>query len=568
MYEQFTEANGATMHSILDCIGDGIILTDADACVTYINDAAARILEYEPQKACGRNFEEICPIVQLHTKNTLASPLRCAIENGRIVGLERDAGLVGEAGQLIFLSATCSPIRDTDGKITGGSVILRDVTHMRTLERQLEDERRSLQTMFAVSTIGMCSLNCKGAIISINEAAMNVMQTTRIRAIGMQLGDAFQCENGAENGCGHGKACLVCPVRKNITQAIYDDDFSGCFDVRMRHADQGFRRATWLKVYVAQALVDDEKQIVLALVDISERKQRETDLEKARLEAEAANLAKSQFLANISHEVRTPINGMVGMIELTLRTALQKEQKENLISAKICSEDLLRIINDILDYSKLESGKMRLEEMRFDLHALLQRVAQVYEKIAKEKGLVFFRTFSNGVPRYIRGDSLRLRQILHNLLSNAVKFTSRGRVQLSIVKKQEKDGMVLEFDVSDTGIGIKEKDQKKLFQAFSQVDGSITRRFGGTGLGLMITKELVDLMHGRIEVASKEGEGSRFSFFMPFHKETGADDEMSEATVFVNEAKQEKTDIEEEKSMDTSDVEDLLKYCEDKLKDK
>lgn len=568
MYEQFTEANGATMHSILDCIGDGIILSDVDACVTYINDAAARILEYEPQNAYGRNFDEICPIVQLHTKKTLVSPLRCAIENGRIVGLERDAGLVREAGRLIFLSATCSPICDADGNIIGGSVILRDVTHMRTLERQLEDERRSLQTMFAVSTIGMCTLNCKGAIISINEAAMNVMQTTRIRAIGMQLGDAFQCENSAENGCGHGKACLACPVRKNITQAIYDDDFSGCFDVKMRFTEQGLGCAIWLKVYVAQALVDDEKQIVLAIVDISERKQREIDLEKARLEAEAANLSKSQFLANISHEVRTPINGMLGMIELTLRTALQADQKENLISAKICSEDLLRIINDILDYSKLESGKMRLEEMRFDLHALLQRVAQVYEKIAKEKGLVFFRTFSNSVPRYIRGDSLRLRQILHNLLSNAIKFTPKGRVQMSIVKKQEKSGMVLEFDVSDTGIGIKEKDQKKLFQPFSQVDGSITRRFGGTGLGLMITKELVDLMHGRIEVAAKEGEGSRFSFFMPFHEETGADEELPDVTVFMNETQQGKTDTEKEKPMDTSDIEDLLKYCEDKLKDK
>lgn len=568
MYEQFTEANGATMHSILDCIGDGIILTDTETCVTYMNDAAARIIAYEPMKACGKNFEEICPIVQFHTRKPLANPLRRAIENGRIVGLERDAGLVGEAGQLVFLSATCSPIQDTDGKITGGSVILRDVTHMRNLERQLEDERRSLQTMFAVSTIGMCTLNCKGAIISINEAAMNIMQTTRIRAMGMQLGDAFQCDNSLENGCGHGKECLVCPVRKNITQAIYDDDFSGCFDIRMRRTQQGHGAAIWLKVYVAQALVDDEKQIVLALVDISDRKQRETDLEKARLAAEAANLAKSQFLANISHEVRTPINGMVGMIELTLRTALKADQKENLISAKTCSEDLLRIINDILDYSKIESGKLELEEMRFDLHALLQRVAQVHEKIAKEKGLVFFRTFSKGVPRYVRGDSLRLRQILHNLLSNAIKFTQKGRVQLSIVNKQEADGMMLEFDVSDTGIGIKEEDRKKLFQPFSQVDGSITRRFGGTGLGLMITKKLVDIMHGRIEVASKTGAGSRFSFFLPLHKETGADEELSNVTVFVNEAQQEKNDTEEEKFMDTSDVEDLLKYCEDKLKDK
>lgn len=248
-------------------------------------------------------------------------------------------------------------------------------------------------------------------------------------------------------------------------------------------------------------------------VDILEKEFLNREISQVKQEAQLALKVKSEFVANVTHELRTPVNGILGNIKVLLGEDFDKQTIRALQMMERCCGDMNKIIDNILDFSKLEAGKFTLEPRRFHFRNMLDYVRSNHINKLTEKGLAFFMTVSPRIPEYVIGDELRIVQVLGNLLSNAQKFTSVGKITVeAVLTAQVKDKIELFFMVKDTGIGIDIEDQDKLFQSFSQVDASISRKYGGTGLGLTICKQLVELMGGRIEVASEKKKGSTFSF--------------------------------------------------------
>ncbi|MDW8205032.1 MAG: ATP-binding protein [Cytophagales bacterium] len=287
-------------------------------------------------------------------------------------------------------------------------------------------------------------------------------------------------------------------------------------EFRLRQNKQNYK---WVQLRHAVFSKDQDRvtRILGILQDIDDRKHREMELNQAKKEAEQAVAAKSQFLSMMSHEIRTPMNAVIGMANLLVDEISDPQQLEKIKILKFAADNLMVILNDVLDFNKLESGKVELELLPFNLTELLTGLEQLFQPKAQEKALQLLLEADPRMPLYVVGDSVRLSQVLSNLLSNAIKFTHNGKVSLSTqLLTLQHDTATIRFEVKDTGIGIPAEQQQRIFERFVQGDPAISKKYGGTGLGLAISKLLVEAQGGRLMLTSKEGEGSTFSFVLTF----------------------------------------------------
>ncbi|MBP9854406.1 MAG: PAS domain S-box protein [Candidatus Omnitrophica bacterium] len=403
-------------------------------------------------------------------------------------------------GDLLDVNLSSSTLKDLDGNIIGAISIIRDITMQKVAERKIKESENKIRVILDNTAAGITLTDDQERIVSWNKYTEELF--------GLKKKDIYL----KHVSCLYPKEEWDKIRASNIRKIGF-----------MHHMETKITRKTGEIIDInlsVNVLMDSENNIVGSvgiMQDITKQKRTQEMLIQAKLAAEEANSAKSLFLANMSHEVRTPINTVIGMIDLTLDTPLNPEQKENLEVAKDASINLLSLLNDILDLSRVEVGKIKLEEIEFHLHNVANSVTKGMSVLAKNKNLETALKIHENVPELVLGDPVRLRQVLVNLINNAIKFTHKGKIttEIKVASKTNSDVMLL-FSVIDEGIGIPKDKHEKIFEIFTQADDSTTRRFGGTGLGLAICKRLVDMMGGRVWVESEESKGSTFHFTAVF----------------------------------------------------
>ena len=464
----------------------------------YINKRASELLGYNKEEI--RGFEEgIYEVMHPDDKKGFLTNNRILLHSEQGTIVEQDYRVKHKNGKYIWLNARNTIFkRGSNGQVHQILGTARDISKQKQIAEELE-----LLSLFAKHTLNFVIIsNPDGFIEFVNESFTSHLGYTLEEIKGKRIEDVLSGPKTDLNTVE--KIIYSKKNQKAISEEIIFHKKSG--------------QSYWAAVYINPVFENygNLKQYIQIQIDISARKQNEELTLKAKDLAEKNAKFKDEFLANMSHEIRTPINGIIGMIDILESTNLDDKQKYYVDTFKKSSNSLLEIINNILDLSKLEAGKMEIKEKDFELFKTLENTKRLYTPIADQKNIYLKIEKTLEVPRFIKTDENKLVQIVSNLLSNAIKFTKKGGVTISVSKSKNEQKLL--FEIKDTGIGIDEENLSKLFEKFSQVDQSAAKKFGGTGLGLAISKELSYMLGGKIGVSSKIKHGSNFWFTIGYKK--------------------------------------------------
>jgi len=480
-----------------------VVITDPQGIIQYVNPKFTRITGYTAEEAIGKNPR----ILKSGDKNpeeykNLWETITAGEEwRGEFHNKKKN-------GELYWESASISPIKDDKGIITHFIAVKEDITAMKAAREELA----KLSLVASKTDNAVIITDHLGCTEWVNDGFTRLTGFTLEETVGKKPGAVLQgpeSDRATIKGIGD-----QLRAQQPLTAELINYHKSG--------------RPYWVAMDITPIFNDKGELTRFISIErnITQRKETEEALYQARKAADAANLAKSEFLASMSHEIRTPMNAIIGMADLLWETPLTQEQQQYVEVFRSAGETLLNLINDILDLSKVEAGQITLERIELDLAEIVEKVCEVMALKAHQKGLELACRIMPGVPTHLLGDTVRLRQILTNLVGNSIKFTERGEVVVEVTLAQEaqcpKDPAVpcpITFSIKDTGIGISPEKLEVIFEKFTQADTSTTRKYGGSGLGLAISKHLVELMGGELQVRSQVGQGSTFGFTIPFSRQ-------------------------------------------------
>jgi len=514
--------------AIVETVVNGLIMINGQGTIESFNLAAKNIFGYEAAEVIGKNIKLLMP-EPYHSKHSdylthfLGTGERKIIGIGREVMGQRKDGSTFPMDLTVDEASTHKEVDAEKRKFVGCIV---DITERKNTEQALVKSEMRIRSILDVVPNAIITVDRNGTIVSFNPAACQTFGYKENEIINQNLTTLIPPDLREEHGRGFANF-----VRTGKSKIV--DGTSVEFSALRKDGSQFPAETT-----IRSMLLSGELYLVSVLVDISERKQMAESVrlkseelgqalemsEKLRAEAEhlrdvaeSASKAKSEFLASMSHEIRTPMNAIIGMSELLEETGLNDEQRKHVDTFKAAGENLLDIINAILDLSKIEAKQFKLDSTSFDLRKSIETTCEILAFRSHKKGLELLNHIKTDVPNGVVGDPARLRQIFINLIGNSIKFTEQGEISLKVSVQSQGEGFVeLLFSVRDTGIGIPSNKLELIFKSFTQADSTTTRKYGGTGLGLTITKEMVNMMKGHIWVESEVGKGSTFFFTTRF----------------------------------------------------
>ncbi|MEL0634948.1 MHYT domain-containing protein [Pseudoalteromonas carrageenovora] len=492
-------ANESRLNAILGTAIDGIVTIDHAGIILSFNEAASKIFGWQENQVQGKNVKMLMDdnIAKHHDEYLFNAH---NVDLGKVIGINRDVYAKHMNGQVF-------PIRLGIGEVNqpGHNPLyvgfITDLTEQRALQKSLEEKEQKYRSL--IDNMPGVAFRCKFddnwtmLFISPNISELTGYDPNEFTEHCIEFNDLVLKADQKH-------------IVDEVTQAV-ETKSQYSIEYRIRHRNG---KILWLldKGSIDFDSQSNPKWIDGVLVDITERKEYEENLEQAKFKAEEAAHAKQSFMANMSHEIRTPMNSIIGFSDLLMDTPLNQEQQKHLVTVNNAARSLLRLLNEILDSAKLERGKLTIEPVHFSLKPVIDSIISTFWLEAKKKDLNLTLKIKESVSSTYYGDPDRLRQVLTNLIGNAIKFTEKGSVTVTVGTTQNQH---LFFEVQDTGIGIAKDRVKAVFQPFEQADGTTTRRFGGTGLGTTISKQLVELMGGSINLVSELGKGTCFYFSLP-----------------------------------------------------